>query len=54
MLGVTLLATEDELAGVDALSCDEQLSPFLEPVRVTEDHLSERSSTARVMDDVLK
>lgn len=51
---VTFLATEDELAGVDALSCDEQLRPFLEPVRVAEDHLGEWSSAAGVVDDVLR
>lgn len=51
---ITFLATEDELASVDALGCDEQLGPFLEPVGVTKDHLSEWSSAARVMDDVLK
>lgn len=39
---------------MDALGCDEQLGPFLEPVGVTKDHLSEWSSAARVMDDVLK
>lgn len=50
---VTFLATEDELAGVDALSSDEQLGPFLEPVRVTEGHLGKWSSTAGVMNDVL-
>lgn len=38
---------------MDSLSCNEQLSPLLEPVWVTEHHLCQRSSTARVVNDVL-
>lgn len=51
---LTLLAAVDELACVDSLSCNEQLSPLLEPVWVTENHLCQGSSTARVVNDVLE
>lgn len=39
---------------MDALSSNEQLSPLLEPVGVTESHLGKGSTTARVMDNVLR
>lgn len=51
---LTLLAAVDELASVDSLSCNEQLSPLLEPVWVTENHLCQGSPTARVVNDVLE
>lgn len=50
----TLLATVDELAGMDALSCDEEFCPLLEAVWVTEGHFGQGSTTARVVDYVLQ
>lgn len=50
---LTLLATVDELAGVDALGSDEELRPLLEAVGVTEGHLGQGSATAGVMDNIL-
>lgn len=51
---LTLLAAVHELAGVDALSGDEQLRPLLKPVRIPEDDLGEGCAAARVVDDVLR
>ena len=51
---LTLLAAVDELSSVDALSSDEQLCPLLEAVRVTEGHFGQGSTTAGVMDDILR
>jgi len=39
---------------VDAFSCNEQFSPLLEAVWVTENHLSQGSSTAGVVNNVLE
>lgn len=39
---------------MDALSGDEELGPLLEAVRVTEGHFGQGSSTAGVMDDILR
>lgn len=50
----TLLATVNELAGVDALSSDEELGPFLEAVRVPEGHLGQGSAPAGVVDNILQ
>lgn len=50
---LTLLATVDELSSVDTLSCDEELSPLLETVWVTESNLGQGSTTAGVVDDIL-
>jgi len=49
----SFLATVDESAGVKALGSDEGLLPELVTIRVTEDHTSERSTTARVVDNFL-
>lgn len=54
LIFITFLAAVDELPGVDAFSCNEQFCPLLEAVRVTEHHLRQRSSTARVMNNVLE
>lgn len=51
---LTLLATVDELSGVDTLSSDEELCPLLETVWVTEGNLGQGGATAGVMDDILK
>lgn len=50
----TLLATVDELSGVNALCGDEELCPLLEPVRVTEGHFGQGGATAGVVDNVLR
>lgn len=51
---LTFLATVDELSGVDALCSNKQLRPLLESVGVTESHLGQGSTTARVVDNVLR
>lgn len=51
---LTLLATVDELSGVDALGSNEELRPLLEPVWVTEGHFGQGGTTARVVDNVLQ
>lgn len=51
---ITFLATVDELPSVDAFSCNEQFGPLLEAVWVTENHLSQGSSTAGVVNNVLE
>lgn len=51
---LTLLAAVDELSGVDALSCDEELCPLLEAVGVTESYFGQGGATAGVMDDILR
>lgn len=51
---ITFLPAVDELPSVDAFSCDEQFCPLLEAVWVTEHHLSQGSSTAGVMNNVLE
>lgn len=48
-----VLAGVDELASVHALVGDESLGVELEAVRVAENDLGERSTTAGVVDDVL-
>ena len=48
-----LLAAVHKLAGVDALSSDEQLCPLLKTVRIPENHFGKGRSAARVVDDVL-
>ena len=50
---LTLLAAVHKLAGVDALSSDEQLCPLLKTVRIPENHFGKGRSAARVVDDVL-
>lgn len=52
-ISLTLLAAVDELSSVDALSCDEELSPLLETVWVTEGHFGQGGTATGVMDDVL-
>lgn len=54
LIFITFLAAVDELPSVDAFSCNEQFCPLLEAVWVTEHHLSQRSSTARVVNNVLE
>lgn len=54
LICITFLAAVDELPSVDAFSCNEQFCPLLEAVWVTEHHLSKRSSTAGVMNNVLE
>lgn len=39
---------------MDTLSCDEEFSPLLETVWVTESNLGQGSTTARVVDDILE
>lgn len=51
---LTLLATVDELSSVDALSSDEEFRPLLEAVRVPEGHFGQGSTTAGVMDNILR
>lgn len=48
------LSAVHELAGVHALGGDKQLLAELEFVRVTEVHDRQRSTTARIVDDVLQ
>lgn len=50
---LTFLATVNKLTGMDTLSSNEQLGPFLKPVRVTERYLGKGSTSARIMNDVL-
>lgn len=38
---------------MNTLSSNEQLGPFLKPVRVTEGNLGKGSASARIMNDVL-
>lgn len=51
---LTLLAAVDELSGVDALSSDEELCPLLEAVWVTEGDFGQGSTTAGVVDNILR
>lgn len=51
---LTLLATIDKLSGVDAFCSNEQLCPLLEAVWVTESHLGQRSTTAGIVDNILR
>lgn len=53
-MSLTLLATVDELSGVDALCSNEELCPLLETVGVTEGYFGQGSTTAGVMDDILR
>ena len=51
---LTFLSAVDELTGVHAFGCDEQFFAFLVPVGVAEVHDGERSTTARIVNDVLE
>lgn len=48
---LTFLATVNKLTGMDTLSSNEQLGPFLKPVWVTERYLGKGSTSARIDPD---
>ena len=54
MRSLTFLSAVDELPGVHAFGGDEQFLALLVAVGVAEVHDGERSTTARIVDDILE